>query len=207
VSIADLVRRQYQGVNLAVENLLNLEMLETKINAAPSVGAPPFTNMPRAAGGGNIPVGASGVMQGSLIWLPKGATINKIACYSRTTAGATLTHRWVALYTPGGTALARQSTDVTTSTFAANTILESTLTSAYVVPADGLYPVGINWTGTTIPTMAGQTIGIAGLAAPALTGFTLPPYAWTAGSALTTTAPAGPLTFTNVANVIQFWAY
>jgi hypothetical protein len=203
----NLTRQTYQGVNLAVENLLALEMLEAKINAQPTLGAPPFTNMARASGGQNIPAGGTGVTQGSLLWLPKGASISKIGCYTRTTAGATLSHRFVALYTPGGAALARQSTDITTSTVAANTFLEFSLTSAYVVPADGLYPIGIMWAGTTIPTMAGAVLGIAGLAAPALTGFTLPPYAWTAGSAQTTTATAGPLTFTNVANCIQFWAY
>lgn len=201
------VRQTYLGDLLAMERLTIMDRFEQAINAVPSVGAAPYTNMPRAAGGGNIPAGATGVMAGSLLWLPKGAVINKIGCFTRTTAGATLTHRFVALYTPGGAALARQSTDITTATTGANSFLEFSLSASYTTLVDGLFPIGINWTGTTIPSMAGQTIGVAGLAAPALTGFTLPPYAWTAGSALTTTAPAGPLTFTNIANVIQFWAY
>lgn len=201
------VRQTYNGDLLSMERFEVMERLEQAINAAPSMGAAPFTNLRRAEGGQNLAASATGVMQGSLLWLPKGVTINKIACYTRTTAGATLTHRWVSLYTPGGAALARQSTDITTATVGANALLEFSLTSAYTTLVDGLFPVGIMWAGTTIPTMSGASLGIAGLAAPALTGFTLPSFSWTNGTALTTTAPAGPLTFANIANCIQFWAY
>jgi hypothetical protein len=207
VSRDTLTRLTYRSKQYAIENLLADESREQLMNGATAIGNAPFTNMGRAAGGQNLAASSTGVMQGSLLWLPAGAVLNKIACYTRTTAGATLTHRWVALYTPGGAALARQSTDITTATVGANAFLEFSLSSAYTVPADGLYPIGIMWAGTTIPTLAGAALGIAALAAPAFTGFTPPPYAWTAGSGLTTTAPAGPLTFANVANVIQFWTY
>lgn len=207
MSIADLVRRTYGGSPLTPENMLEREWLEQLLNGGAGLGALPVGNMDRGVGGANVPAGTTGQISGGLLPLRAGQVLNKIACWTRTTAGATLTHRWVCLYTPGGVALAKQSTDITTATVGANAFLEFSLASSYTVPSDGLYLVGINWTGTTIPSMSGVSLGVAARAQPAFTGFTTPFYAWTAGSGLTATAPAGPLTLATTANLLEFWAY
>lgn len=170
--------------------------------------APPFTNGPRAAGGQNL--GASpwpGVMIGTHVWLPAGVTISNITMFTRATAGATLTNRWAAIYTIGAAALARQSTTNTGATMAANTQFDFALSSSYTTPAEGLYPVGIMIAGTTPPTFAGFAAGNAPLSQPTFSGFTQVPYGWSNGSGLTTTAPAGPLTLTAIANAIQVFLW
>lgn len=172
-------------------------------------GAIPVSNMPRACGGANLTAQAANDIQGSCLFLAAGQVINRIAVQNRTTAGATLTHRWAGIWTPGGLALGRQSTDIVTATTTTNAMLEHVLTSAYTVPVDGVYIVGVYFAGGTIPTLAGASVGLASLAdSPSLTGVTSPHYAWrmAVGSA-TATAPAA-ITFTaSIANVTQFWVY
>lgn len=190
----------------SLEENLELEQLEQLINGGSGLGVLPVSNMPRSAGFQNLAAGTSGVMQGSMVYLRKGQVINRIGVFNRTTAGATLTHRWVALYVPGGATLARQSTDITTATTGANSYLEFSLSSAYTVAASGLHPVGIMFAGTTIPTLGGATLGIAAGAAPPMTGVTVPKYSWTSGTGLTATAPAS-ITFANETLCYQFWLY
>lgn len=207
--IRDFNRRAYAAdtdpSRYAMERDLEMEQLAQFLDGG--YGVPAYTTMDRWAGGGNIAAPTSGVVFGSYVWLPKGKVISRIAVYTRTTAGATLTHRWAALWTTAETALARQSTDNTGATMAANTLFEFTLSSTYTVPSTGFYPVGICIVGTTIPSLAGMTLGLANLASPGLTGVTTPVCAWTSGSALTATAPASVATKANTANFYQFWVY
>lgn len=207
----DYNRRQYTDTdpsNYALERDIEYERLAQFFDGG--YGALPcFSNMPRWTGGGNIAIAApnAGVIQGSYVWLPKGAVINRVAVYTRGTAGATLTHRWVAIWAAAETSLIRQSTDNTAATMATNTLFEHSLTSAWTVPASAFYPIGIMIAGTTLPSLAGISLGIQDIAAPSLTGLTLPFSAWTSGSALVATAPASVATKAKAVNMFQFFVY
>lgn len=86
-----------------------------------------------------------------------GETITNINVSSGTTAGASLTHRWAALY---DTALAKLgvSADDTSASWAASTPQAYALTTAYVVP-QGVYAVyaGLVVVGTTVPSLIGNS--------------------------------------------------
>lgn len=204
----DYNRRQYTDADpsqYALERDLEMERLQQFFDGG--YASPAYTNMPRWAGGGNIAAPTSAVITGSYVWLPKGFVVNRIAIYTRTTAGATLTHRWAAIWTPASTALGRQSTDNTGATMGANTLFEFALSSTYTVPASDYYPIGVCIVGTTMPSISGLTLGLAGRAQPGLTGPTLPFCAWTSGSALTATAPASVATKATTANMYEFYVY
>lgn len=150
-------------------------------------------------------IGATGVGYVVAVAVQPGDIIHSISFVAGSTAGATLTHSFAAVYSGVGTSavLLAQSADNTTASWAANAVRTYTLTTPYVVAGTPYTPQGsapastqngpliigvmLSVTGTTIPTLHGMAGG-PGTAAPVLTGQVA--LAQTAGSSLTATAPA-----------------
>ncbi len=173
--------------------------------AAPYTGFP-RTNMPNAAGGADLAALATGVITGTYVYLDAGQVVNRIAFVNGATTGATLTHQWAAIWAVGGGSLGAQSTDSVVATTVANQMLEYLMSAPYTAPISGMYPVGLMFAGTTVPSIRGASLGTGNSMAPVLTGFTSLKHGWTSGSALTTTAPAS-VTPVNKVTVPQVWVY
>ena len=153
-------------------------------------------SIPRTLVGVNIAAATSGTMVMQALWLPSGMIINNLIAHSGTTASATQTNRWMALYAQNRDLL-RQSTDQTTTVLAANTLYTAPIT-AYTTTASGIYYVGIMTAATTPNSLIGVTAaGNAAIRgqAPILTG--------TSTTGLTTTAPATAAAITATAN--SYW--
>jgi hypothetical protein len=178
-----------------------------QIFATLGVGKLPFTGGPATllnsviaqtmpfekADGATAP--ATGVMDLTAIYLPVSKIITNINYISSTTAEATGTHLWFALYddgrgstTAGQLALLGQTTDQTgAAAFAANTNLGLSLLTPYTTTYTGIYYIGFLCVATTMPTLCGAirastaSIQLAASAGALLSG--------TAGSGLTTAAP------------------
>jgi len=88
----------------------------------------------------------SGTMHVSAVWLPKGAVVNS-ATYLAATVVTGLTNRWYALYDASRNLL--RTTADNTAAWAAGTYLTIPFSSAYTVPSDGLYYLGICEVATT----------------------------------------------------------
>ena len=151
---------------------------------------------PRTLVGVNIAAAASGTMVMQAIWLPAGLVISNLITMSGTTASATQTNRWLALY-DNNRALLRQGPNSTTTVIAANTLWSDAITS-YTTTYAGIYYIGIMTAATTPNSLIGVTA--AGNAAirnvvPILTG--------TSTTALTTTAPNPAAAIT--ATVNSYW--
>ena len=132
----------------------------------------------------NTAVGATGVLFLQAIRLYAGQVVSSIGMSSATTAAGTPTNYFFALYSPA-LALVAQSANQTTTAWAANTYKSLPMTSQYVVPADGVYYIGLMMTATTMVTVKGGTAKTGGqlaAVAPALHG--------TSTTGLTTTLPA-----------------
>lgn len=127
----------------------------------------------------------SGQLYGQAISLMAGDLVTSIAFAVGTTASATVTNTWVALYDSGGNLL-RQSTSAAT-VLTANTLQSIALSSTYRITTSGLYYICLMVQATTMPTM----IGVSTLST-AITGSTLPRPSLTDTThvGLTTTAPA-----------------
>lgn len=153
-------------------------------------------SIPRTIAGVNIAAVTSGTMIMQAIWLPSGMTVSNLIAMSGTTASATQTNRWLALYDQNR-ALLRQSTDQTTTVLAANTLYTAPITS-YTTTYAGIYYIGLLTAATTVNSWCGVTaagnLAIRGLT-PILTG--------TSTTALTTTAPATAAAITATAN--SYW--
>lgn len=152
-------------------------------------------SVPRTLAGVNI-AGTSGTLFMQAIWLPAGTVISNLITMSGTTASATQTNRWMALYDQNR-ALLRQSTDQTTTVIAANTLYTAPITS-YTTTYSGIYYIGFMTAATTTNSWIGVTA--AGNAAirnqtPILTG--------TSNTGLTTTAPATANAITGTVN--SYW--
>lgn len=127
------------------------------------------------------------------IYLRAGETVTKIAFMSGTTAGATLTNQWFSLH-DSSRALLGQTTNDTTTAWAANTLKSLNMSSSYAVTTSGFYYLGIMVAATTVPTLAGfsgisQVLGLA----PILSG--------SSTTGLTTTAPNPAAALTATANL------
>ena len=130
------------------------------------------------------------------IWLPAGTVVNNLITMSGTTASATQTNRWLALYDQNR-ALLRQGPNTTTTVIAANTLWSDAIT-AYTTTYSGIYYIGIMTAATTANSLVGVTAaGNAAIRnqAPILTG--------TSSTGLTTTAPATAAAIT--ATVNSYW--
>jgi hypothetical protein len=153
-------------------------------------------SIPRNIAGVNIAAATSGTMVLQAIWLPAGTVITSLIAMSGTTASATQTNRWLALYDQNRNLL-RQSTDQTTTVLAANTLYPASV-SSYTTTYSGIYYIGLMTAATTPNSWIGITAA-GNLAirnqAPILTG--------TSSTGLTTTAPATAAAITATAN--SYW--
>jgi hypothetical protein len=154
---------------------------------------------------GNLPANqgtalASGQLQFSAILLIAGEVVTSITVLSGSVAAVTPTNQWFGLYDASGNML-RQTSDDTTTAWAALTQKTLSLTSTYTVPTTGLYYVGIMVAAATVPGLLcinGNTT--VTFVAPAVCGRD------TTHTGLTTPA-SGPATATISANANQVWAW
>lgn len=141
---------------------------------------------------------ASGTLGMAAVTLVKGMVITNINVLTGSTAGATLTHQWAALYSgPAATPIVvAVSADGTSGAIGANAVLTYALTTPYTVPTSGVYYVGVLVTNNagTQPTFAGAVAGNVASAniAPILggtsnTGLTTPQAVGTTATAITGT--------------------
>jgi hypothetical protein len=103
---------------------------------------------------GSLVAGAatSGTLRIYLLPLPAGLVVTSLTFWAGSTAGATLTHSWAALFDVNRNKLA-VSADNTGATWAINTSRTFTLTAPYTVPTTQACYVGLVIAGTTIPTI------------------------------------------------------
>jgi len=131
----------------------------------------------------NSTIGASGTLFLQAIYLNAGQLVSNISICSATTAVASGTNSFFALYDASRNLLA-QSANYTSEAWSANTVKTRAMTSAYRVPTSGLYYIGLLQVATTIATIKGGTAKTGGqlaAAAPALHG--------TSSTGLTTSLP------------------
>jgi hypothetical protein len=102
----------------------------------------------------NLSALTSGTLQMQPIWLRAGQVCTNISFFSATTAAGTPTNQLFGLYGPNRALFAQTSNDTTTA-WAANTIKTLALSSAITIPVTGLYYVAIMVTATTVPTLKG----------------------------------------------------
>lgn len=114
------------------------------------------TNVPRW-----VPLAASNVLSSGRVHVVKvrlieGQSISSITFLSSSTALATGSNQWFALFDTDGTLL-RVTSDDTSTAWAANSFKTLSLASSYTVPATGDYYVGICVVASTVPTLASVT--------------------------------------------------
>jgi hypothetical protein len=108
-------------------------------------------------------IGTTSLVTATSMYLYEGDTITSIGVCVAGTAGATVTHRLVGIYSGNTTAPAQLavSADSTTATLAANTIFTQALTSPFVVPSSGQYWICIQPShGGTQPSLLGRASGL-----------------------------------------------
>lgn len=138
-------------------------------------------NLPRV-GLDDVAALASGIMTTATLWLNAGDTVTNLTAVSGSTALATGTHWFFALYAPGGGTLLGQTADQASAAWGADTAKTLALAAPVKVSQSGLYQAGIVVAASTVPTLLGNNG-----AKPILTGEVN--LAQTSGSSLTTTAP------------------
>jgi len=94
----------------------------------------------------------SGTMRLSAVWLPKGATVSSIT-YLSGAVPVGLTNRWFALLDASRNLLRTTADD--TGAWSAGSTRTLNLSSAYVIPADGLYYIGFCEVATTVTALRG----------------------------------------------------
>lgn len=114
--------------------------------------------IPRELFEANISGGASGALYLNGVWIAAGTVVNSISFFSGTTAAGTPTNQIFGLYSKRWGLLGQTSNDTTTA-WAANTIKTLNLSSAYTIPSSDLYYLGCMVTATTVPTYKGVTNG------------------------------------------------
>lgn len=140
---------------------------------------------PRQFATTNSTIGASGTLFLQAIYLTAGQLVSNITMFSATTAAATTTNLFFALYSGASTpALLAQSANQGAYTWAANTSKTLAMTTPYRVPTSGLYYVGVMQAATTIATLLG---GAAKL--NAIIASTAPIIHGTSTTGLTTALP------------------
>lgn len=153
---------------------------------------------PRFLAASSVAIAATGVELAIGIPLQNGDVVANITFVVATTAASVPTAGYVCLRNAAGTLLA-QSADFTTTARAANTAYTVALATAQTISGSGLYYVGISFTATTVPTLAGLAVvnavvnGAIGLSAKVL--------AQTHGTAVGAVAPATIVTPTTLANI------
>jgi hypothetical protein len=126
----------------------------------------------------------SGRLHVSAIWLPSGMQVSNIMFQTSTTALATPSHGWAALYTPAR-ALLGQSTNDTSIAWAANTVKTFALAAPATTTVSGWHYIGVSVVAGTMPTLVCVRPDSAGLTS------TIPPIigGFSTASGLTSTAP------------------
>lgn len=140
------------------------------------------------------------VMLSVAVPLQVGDLVTNITFKSGATGAGTPTNWWFALYDNSATpALLSQSADQTSTAWAANTAKTLALGTAQRVTASGVYYATVMVKATTVPTLIGVSVGLAGAAGAIVSGQAV--LAQTSGSALVATAPATIASPTTVATV------
>jgi hypothetical protein len=161
-----------------------------------NVATTPFAQtFDRRFAAGAVFAPTSALLTLTAIWLPAGRTVTGITFVSGSTAEATGTHLWYALYQANLTFMAQATDNTGAAAFAANTAFRMALTAPQTCPYSGLYYLGFCCvaSGTvptlccTIPANVNLTGNIAGMT---------PIVAATSTGSLTNAAPspAGALT-------------
>lgn len=146
----------------------------------------------------NLAALTSGTLHLTAVYLRAGQRVANISYHSATTAAATPTNGFFALY-DNNRALLAQTANFTTEAWAANSIKTKALSAAYTATYSGLYYVGIMVAATTVPTLKGNTAKTGGQLAgqaPILHG--------NSTAALTTTLPNPAAAITAGVNAV--WA-
>lgn len=120
----------------------------------------------------NTTAGATGTLFMQAIYLKAGQLVSNITVYSATTAAATTTNLFFALY-DGNRNLLAQSANQGAYTWAANTKKTLAMTTPYRVQVSGVYYIAVLQVATTIATLKGGTARTGGqlaAAAPILNG-------------------------------------
>jgi hypothetical protein len=139
------------------------------------------------------------VMTSVAVPVQSGDVVTSVTFKSGATAAGTPTNWWFAVYSAAGTpALLGQTADQTTTAWAANTAMTLALATPVLVQASGVLYVSVMVKATTVPTLLGANLSLAGASA-GIAGSKV--RAQTSGSGLTTTAPATIATPTTVATV------
>jgi len=148
----------------------------------------------------SVAIAATGIFTNVRIHLRAGDVVTNIGFTTGNTAGGTMTHWAVGLYSDAATpALLGASADQTSGAIAANTNISLALSTAYTVPKTAIYRVGLFVTATTIPTLLGSNYALASW----VTGTSA--LAESSGSGLTT-APPSTITSATALNVVpRFW--
>lgn len=133
----------------------------------------------------------TGVVTSVACPLIQGDIISKVSYIIGATAVGTPTHSWVALYSPAG-ALLGQSTDITSPTAAANTVVTVSFTATQAINSTGVYYIAISYTASVVPTLVGRVSGLSATSIAAVnTAFpAFPVLAQNHGSAVLGVAPA-----------------
>ena len=182
----------------------SIQFREFVLAGQPAATSVFYESFPRDQITTDCAIGATTLITAVAVGLYAGDIITKISVCVGATAGATLTHNFVVLYS-GATIplLLAQSTDAAQAAMAANTVFTGTLTAAFTVPSTGLYWAGILVTGTTIPTLLGKVTNLNATAAAALNtligGTAVNGVAVTATGAAGATAPATMASLTQLA--------
>lgn len=158
------------------------------INRSPVAAAALYESVPRNSYSANLTAASSGQMLLVGIKIPAGTVVSSISFLSGTTAGSAMTAQWFALYDPD-LVLLGQTTDDTSTAWAANAIKTLSFATAKTTTKTGLHYAGICVVGSTVPSYQGPTGN------QYITGLT-PKLAGTSTTGLTTTAPdpAGAMT-------------
>jgi len=107
-------------------------------------------------------IGTTSLFTGSLVYLYAGDTVTSIGFCVAGTAGATVTHRLMGLYSTATIpAFLAGSADSTTATLAANTVFSQALTAPFTIVTSGAYWIGAQIShGGTQPSLIGRTCGL-----------------------------------------------
>ena len=115
----------------------------------------------------NTTAGATGTLFMQAIYLRAGMLVSNITIASATTAVATPTNGFYALYDANRNLLA-QSANQGAAAWAANTVRTLAMTTPYRVPTSGIYYIGLLQVATTIATIKGGTAKTGGQLAGAV---------------------------------------
>jgi hypothetical protein len=168
--------------------------------AQPAAGSVFYENFPRDQITSDSAIGATTLITAVAMPVFAGDIITKISFCVGATAGATLTHNFVVLYSAATVPLLlAQSTDAAQAAMAANTVFTGTLTAPFTILSTGFLWAGILVTGTTIPTLLSKVTNVNATAAAALNTLT----GLTNGLSVTATGAAGAVAPATMASITQ----